>query len=277
MGPALALASAILYGIIDFAGGKLSRRVDGFSLALPVQVAGFISIWALALLMAGQPGIRSLAWGALSGIGSGIAIMFLYRAMGVGQISLVVPLTAVVGAALPTALGLVLGERPGPLALTGLVAILPAIWLITQQGTSFAMAMTGGHAAVIAGCGVALQYSAIAQADAAAGLWPMAANRMASILVILAGARMARVPVWPGRRYAGSAAWLGIVAAISLALYQMATRHSLVSIAVPLASLYPVVPVVLGVTLLHERLSRLQWLGVATATLGIVLVVSDGH
>lgn len=277
MGPALALASAILYGIIDFAGGKLSRRVDGFSLALPVQVAGFIGIWALALLMAGQPGIRSLAWGALSGIGSGIAIMFLYRAMGIGQISLVVPLTAVVGAALPTALGLILGERPGPLALTGLVAILPAIWLITQQGTSFAMAMTGGRAAVIAGCGVALQYSAIAQADAAAGLWPMAANRMSSILVILAGARMARVPVWPGRRYVGSAAWLGIVAAISLALYQVATRHSLVSIAVPLASLYPVVPVVLGVTLLHERLSRLQWLGVATATLGIVLVVSDGH
>ncbi|MFY3867008.1 EamA family transporter, partial [Achromobacter xylosoxidans] len=146
-----------------------------------------------------------------------------------------------------------------------------------QQGTSFAMAMTGGRAAVIAGCGVALQYSAIAQADAAAGLWPMAANRMSSILVILAGARMARVPVWPGRRYVGSAAWLGIVAAISLALYQAATRHSLVSIAVPLASLYPVVPVVLGVTLLQERLSRLQWLGVATATLGIVLVVSDSH
>lgn len=277
MGPMLALASAMLYGIIDFAGGRLSRRVDGFTLALPVQLAGFGVMLAAALLSRGDPDAASLAWGGLSGLGSGVAIMFLYRAMGVGQISLVVPLMAVVGAALPTLLSLILQERPGPLALAGLLVVLPAVWLITQQGPAWSISLTGSRAAAIAGGGVALQYAAIAQAEAFAGWWPMTANRLVSILVIYAGTRIAKVRAWPDGRHARGAAWLGVLAALSLALYQEATRYSLVSLAVPLASLYPVVPVALGVALLHERLNRLQWLGVAIALVAVVLIVSKGH
>lgn len=149
MGAVLALASAILYGIVDFADGKLSRRIDGFTLALPVQAAGFVVMLTLAFLLQGGPNGHSLAWGALSGVGSGIAIMFLYRAMGAGQISLVVPLTAVIGAALPAMLGLLLGERPGAFALVGLTAVLPAVWLIAQQGPTLPTLMKGGHAAVM--------------------------------------------------------------------------------------------------------------------------------
>src|SRR5690606_23044233 len=75
MGVVLALASAILYGIVDFTGGKLSRRIDGFTLALPVQVAGFVVMLTLAVLLQGGSSWHSLAWGALSGVGSGVAIM----------------------------------------------------------------------------------------------------------------------------------------------------------------------------------------------------------
>ncbi|MDS1138930.1 DMT family transporter [Pusillimonas sp. SM2304] len=277
MGAVLALASAILYGIVDFAGGKLSRRIDGFTLALPVQAAGLVVMLTLAFLLQGGPNGHSLAWGALSGVGSGIAIMFLYRAMGAGQISLVVPLTAVIGAALPAMLGLLLGERPGALALVGLTAVLPAVWLIAQQRPTLPTPMKGGHAAVIAGCGVALQYAAIAQADPSAGLWPMAANRLASIVVVYAGIRAAGVPAWPGPHYIWPAAWLGALASLSLALYLFATRLSFMSVAVTLASLYPVVPVILGVTVLHERLNRLQWLGVAIAAGAVMLIMSESH
>jgi len=278
MGALFALASALLYGLVDFAGGRLARRVDGFTLALPVQCAGFLCMLMLAVAVGGTPAWPALCWGLLSGVGSGIAIMFLYRAMGCGKISLVVPLTAVVGAALPVVLALLLGERPGPWVLAGLAAVPLAVALIVR-GPVAATATAGptgtaGRNAFYAGLGVALQYAAIAHAPESGGMWPMAANRLASVGVVWAGVHAAGVASWPPRRHVGTAAWLGLLASLSLALYLLSTRLMPLSVAVVLASLYPLVPVLLGLMVLRERLSAQQWSGVAVAMVAICLIVS---
>jgi uncharacterized membrane protein len=44
------------------------------------------------------------------------------------------------------------------------------------------------------------------------------------------------------------------------------------SVAVPLTGLFPLITVVLGVSILHERPSALEWLGVACALLGGILL-----
>lgn len=48
------------------------------------------------------------------------------------------------------------------------------------------------------------------------------------------------------------------LAALALTCYLLATWHQLLTVAVVLSSLYPAVPVLLGITLLHERVSRWQ-------------------
>ncbi|RII99277.1 multidrug DMT transporter permease [Achromobacter sp. K91] len=271
----LALLSALAYGIVDFAGGRVARQVHPYALALRVQAYGVVAMLVAAPLSSGVPSAADLGWGAVSGAGSGVAIMFLYRGMRRGQISLIVPLTALVGASLPVLFSIAaLGERPSPWVMAGMAGALAATWLVSFSPAPRSRGpISGFQDAVVAGAGVALQYAAIAQASDAAGLWPLLANRMASVIFVAAYARHAGVSWRLPRRQEGAAAWIGAVAAASLALYLYASWQSIMSIAVVLASLYPAVPVALGILLLKETLQRRQSWGLCAAALSVSIII----
>lgn len=283
MGALLALASAALYGIADFTGGLLSRRADFAAVALTGQAGGLVLTLAAApLLPAPSPTAADLAWGALSGVGTGLGMVFLYRGLSRGAMSVVVPVSAVGGVALPVLVGVTfLGDRPSGLSWLGIAVAVPALWLVSRSGPR--SAPTGDAASadgLAAGAGIALQYLALAQAGPAAGIWPVAAGRLAALAVIVALVRPLRsgARVRPLRRpalpYAAGAVATGMVAALALVCYLLATREQLVVIVVVLSSLYPAVPVLLGLTALHERLTRLQAAGLVGAGAAIGLLTA---
>jgi drug/metabolite transporter (DMT)-like permease len=55
-------------------------------------------------------------------------------------------------------------------------------------------------------------------------------------------------------------------------LLGVATTKGLVSLAVVLGSLYPIVTALLAFRLLHERLHKVQYLGIAFAITGVVVI-----
>ncbi|URN05897.1 EamA family transporter [Actinomadura madurae] len=268
-----ALASALLYGIADVWGGLLSRRADFAAVALIGQIGGLVCAVAAALAVP-APGVAAadLGWGAVSGVGTGLAMVFLYRGIGRGDLSVVVPVSAVGGVALPVVAGVVfLGDRPSAAAWAGILIVPPALWLVSRsrpddQGRVRAALGNG----LLAGGGIGIQYLALAQADGS-GIWPVAAGRAAAVLAI---APM----MWsPGRRSPSPGLWFwsavnGGLAAAALVCYLLATREQLVVIAVVLSSLYPVVPVLLGVFALRERLSRTQAAGLGGTAAAVVLL-----
>lgn len=275
MGALLALASAVCYGIADFAGGLLSRRAGFVAVALTGQLAGLALTLAVAPLVAGQPSAGDLAWGALSGVGTGVGMVFLYRGLSRGAMSVVVPVSAVGGLAIPVLIGIaLLGDRPSPAAVLGIVLAVPALWLVSRDrsGPASAAAPVDG---LVASGGIALQYIALAQASPFAGIWPVTAGRLAATLAVLpligwatSGLRM------PGRVFAGAAV-TGGCAALALVAYLLAIRTQLVSIAVVLSSLYPAIPVLLGCTVLRERLSWPQAAGLAGSGVAVALLVGS--
>lgn len=101
MGVLLALASAVAYGLADFFGGVLSRRAHYGTIALVGQLAGLVSALAVAPFVSADPVLADFGWGALSGVGTGLGMSFLYRGLARGDMSVVVPVSAVVGVALP--------------------------------------------------------------------------------------------------------------------------------------------------------------------------------
>ncbi|SFQ40829.1 hypothetical protein SAMN05421810_10715 [Amycolatopsis arida] len=245
------------------------RRERGAVVAFYGQLGGTALVLGLALLV-GAPRVdaASLGWGALSGIGTGIGLVFLFRGIGIGRMSVVVPLSDLAGVALPVLVGvLFLADRPSPLAWCGIALALPALWLVA--GGRLGGSAVDTRFGLFAGVGFALQFVALAPVDPAAGLWPLVASRAASVLTILPMVR-GRLP----RRLVPPALASGMVGTLAIVLYTLATRQELMAVAVVLASLYPAIPVLLGLTVLRERLTPTQAVGLGGAAVAIVLLAA---
>jgi len=124
----LALASAAGYGGSDYAGGLAARRgslVRITILAQAVSAALMICILPLAGLPDPSPG--GLAWGAVAGVGEGLGALALFAGYRDAEFSVTGPLSAVGSAGFSVLAGLLLGDRPGPLAMIGIGLALPAI------------------------------------------------------------------------------------------------------------------------------------------------------
>ncbi|WP_037676592.1 EamA family transporter [Streptomyces griseus] len=268
MGALLALTSAVVYGIVDFTGGILSRRTHFATVTFLGQVGGLVLASLAALVVPAEAvGSGDLLWGALSGVGSGAAMHFLNRGLSHGAMSVVVPVSAVTSVALSVLCGVAHGDRPGGLAWIGIALTVPALWLVSGGGAGEGGGTRDG---LLASLGGAVQYLALAQAGPAAGLWPLAAGRAAAVLVLLptAARHARRTSVVCGTQ----AVAVGAGAALGLTLYQLATYQQMLAVAVVLASLYPALPVILGLVLLHERVSLRQVLGLSGAAVATVLL-----
>lgn len=281
MGISLALLSALGYGCSDVLGGLASRRFSFMRVALIGQMGGFC-VTALIMLALPSSPVRGadLAWGAGSGVGTGLAMAFLFRGISRGAMSVVVPISAVGGVALPVLVSVaLLGERPPLLTWAGILIAAPALWLVSSGAVgSGAASRRSVWDGLAASGGIALQYLCLAQAGTSSGLMPILSGRAAAVLTILvAGVTLMRdTSERAGGRPSPSVLALsigaGVLAATALAAYLYALRTEFVTVTVILSSLYPVVPVIVGLLFLHERLRRSQAIGLVAAMVATVLI-----
>lgn len=280
MGDVLALVSACCFGTTHFVNGLLARRAHGVTVALYAQLGGTLLSVPVALAAGhGVPGVTSLGWGALSGLGTGVGVAFLYRAVHKGAMSVVVPVTDVTADALPVLVGLTaLGERPTPLSLTGVAATLPALWLVSRGPGTGGRPEPGSRGlpavadALVAGAGFAVQFLAMARIPADAGLWPVVLSRVASVVVVGCLLMRQRAPWTLPPRLTLPAVAAGAVGTVAILLYLYATRQQLMSVATVLTSLYVAIPVLLAVIFLNERTTPRQTTGLLCAGVAIVLI-----
>ncbi|MFI6523077.1 EamA family transporter [Streptomyces uncialis] len=205
-------------------------------------------------------------------------MFFLNRGLSRGAMSVVVPVSAVTGVALSVLCGvLLLGERPSLLGWLGIAVTAPALWLVAGVSRRSRRTETGGSGrssadGLVASVGVAVQYIGLAQAGPASGLWPVAASRLAAVLLLLPSLWHRtggfRQPGW----VQAQALLIGAGAALGLILYLLAAQQQMLSITVVLASLYPAIPTLLGLAVLRETLTRAQGVGLVSAAVAVVFL-----
>ena len=274
----LALLSAGFYGAADFTGGLATRRAAALPVVLISQACGLVLVMlALPLLPAATPRPADLWWGAAAGLAGGIGVALLYRALATGTMSIVAPTTAVTAVALPVVTSIALGERPGGLAVVGILVGILAIVLVSRQtGTTPAAQSSGVGPALSAGVAIGIFLLALAQTRREAGMWPLLSDRIASVtffaIVMAVGQHAPRLPL----RLAALAIGGGALDMTANALYLVAVRIGPLSPVVTLSSLYPASTVLLARAVLGERLSAWQTAGVVSALLAVVLIVGGG-
>ncbi|GAA2391057.1 EamA family transporter [Dactylosporangium salmoneum] len=268
-----AAASALVWGAGDFAGGKASQRANSFVVALVAETAGIPLVvgWLLAT-GTGWPSAADLAWGAASGLVGNAGLVIFYRALASGAMSIVAPLTATTTAAVPLLLGLFLDRLPSALALVGAVVAVAAITLVSagpRNGATASRALLG--LALLSGVLFGGYFTIVAQTSEASGLWPLLAGRVAGVSGLLVAMRALRVPARASARTLALGGTAGAFDVAANALYLFAVRGGVLSVAAPLASLYPVSTVLLAMAVDRERMRPLQITGLGLAAVALVL------
>ena len=273
MGIVLGLAAALLYGGSDFAGGVASRR-SGWLLVTVIGSAAATAVAVIALLVSHGPGpsVHAVAWGLVSGLAGGAGTLALYRGLARGQMSVVGPVSAVGAVVVPVVAGVMLGERPGLLAVAGVLVSLPAIVLVAASGSVRGKLGSGLFDGLAAGFAFGILFIGLAQAGRNAGLWPVAAEQVSTLLVALAAAAKSRQSLRIPVRAIGLPVFAGASAAAAAAAYFYATHFSMLAVAAVLVSLYPGCTVLLARVLLHERFSPAQRAGLGLCALAIAAI-----
>src|SRR5689334_11754312 len=130
---ALALASSMAWGLSDFVGGLQSRRQALLTVLFASQ--GIALLVLVVAAAAGAPiahDAAATAWAAGAGLLGLSGLAAFYRALSIGTMSIVAPLSAT-GTAIPVLAGLLSGERPSALQGVGILLAAGGVVLAARE------------------------------------------------------------------------------------------------------------------------------------------------
>lgn len=265
------LAAVFCWGISDFLGGYSSQRSDAFLVAMVSHAGGFALMVTLATAThAPFPSPSSELWALAAGALGGTALAMFYRALSSGM-GLTAPVAAVVGAFIPTVLGMVTEGLPGALRIAGFVLAGLGIWLISRPEGG-GVPPRGLTLAALAGIGFAGFFVCIHQTGNSSALWSAAHSRFASLVMVTA-----IVLLHPGkhqlrRNDAALGTLAGCLDVSGTALFVRAYQTGRLDSAVVLTSLYPAITVLLARLILREHFTRWKAVGILAALLAVPMI-----
>jgi drug/metabolite transporter (DMT)-like permease len=276
----LALSSAVVYGVGDWFGGRASRLQPSFIVAAVGQVVSLLLVGvATAIMGTAVPGLTTWGWSAIGGMSGALGIAGLYHGLAHGDITVVAPTSAVVGAVVPVVVGLATGERPSGLALAGIVVAVIAVALVSgalgthKHNTPPRIVVL---AVLVGGC-FGFLFVCFQRAAHDSGMWPLLIARFASVPMLIVLALAVRARPAADRTSMRIAVVAGVFDMGANVLYLWAVRGGLLAVVGVIASLYPASTVVLAFSIDKERASRWQGVGLAAAACALVMVSVTHH
>jgi drug/metabolite transporter (DMT)-like permease len=273
----LSLAASGCWGTADFLGGLQSKRVSVPVVLLLVEGTGLAGV-LLIIAVTGEPlpGLRAALLAMVAGVAGVIALGCFYRALSIGTMSIVAPISAT-GVSLPVVVGIATGDRLSTVVAAGLAVTVVGVVLASRERHDDEQRTAAGRLSVGLALVAALGFgSYFVLSDAAADdsvLWLLALSRIIPVpgLAAFAWARGMRPP--PART-ASILAVAGTLDCSATALYGVANTKGALSIVAVVGSLYPVMTLILARAVLSERIRRVQQVGVVAALAGVAMIAA---
>ena len=273
MGPALALAASLSWGFADFFGPLKGRTLGALRVLFVSQIFGWTAIAIAVAIRGAGPAASGVLWAIPAAVSGTLGLYAFYRGMAVGAMSVVAPIAGV-SAVIPVVVGFASGDRPSLLQNVGMGLALAGVLLASREhqeggGRRFA---SGIGLALLAAIGFGGYFPFMHAAGDADFWWASLVFRTTTLLVLTVAVLITRTNVRVPRPDLRVVALVGIGDTLGNALFAAASNYGLVSVTSVLASLYPLVTVVLAHTILHERVDPSQRLGIAGTLAGVALI-----
>jgi drug/metabolite transporter (DMT)-like permease len=293
----LGLLVALTYGGADFFGGLGAKRLPTFTVMLWSQGLGLVLMVGYVVFFApAVPSTRDLLFGLVGGACGFVGIALQYRALAIGPMRFVAPVAAIGSAVVPVGVSVLRGQSLPALAAVGVVACLAALAVLGAADSGVDLSgvdpdgpdsearrrwwTSGPVLAVGAGLGFGLFFVFFGELSTESGLWPVAVDRLAS--VVLGAAVVAflrrrspadhRVLPRSGTGTLTVVAVCGLLDVSAHSLYVFAGHDGLTSEVAVLSALYPATTVALAVIVLREPLRAAHLVGFVLAAAGVALI-----
>ncbi|MFJ8013571.1 EamA family transporter [Streptomyces sp. NPDC096339] len=282
-----ALATAVLWGLADFGGGLLTRRIPALTVVVVSQIAAVAVLGAVVLGTGAWREAGPQLWFAVgAGLVGPVAMLSFYKALALGPMGVVSPLGSL-GVVVPVAAGLLLGERPGLGQFAGIAVAV--VGIVLAGGPELRGAPVQRQAVVltlVAAFGFGAVMALIAQASTSVtGLFlALFVQRVTNVAVggaaLWAQTRrgIPALPAGTGPRILWgllpALAFVGLADVAANGTYSVAAQHGPVTVAAVLSSLYPVITALAAFAVLKERLRTVQAAGAGLALAGTVLLAA---
>ena len=276
MASLLALFSSILWGSADYLAGNLSKRFKAIAVTGASQAIGLIT-GVVLVLVTGSYIAPNLSWNGyfVPAIGAGIAgflgLVSFYSGLSTGRMGVVSPISTL-SAVIPLTFAFISGERPTIIQIAGMgIALLGAFCASGPDivnGLPIKPLLFGLGAAL--GFGIALTF--MAQGSKTSSLMTMTSMRVISVSICILIALRYRTIDGFGKSDIKILVVIGVTDFVANLLLGVATTKGLVSVAMVLGGLFPIVTSLLAFKFLHERLHKAQYLGIFLAVAGVSVI-----
>jgi drug/metabolite transporter (DMT)-like permease len=276
---ALAFTASIGWGFSDFLGGLRARRVPLAAVVGFTLVGGTLAAVVAAVVAAGPfPGYGPLWPVVFSGVGSLVAFTALFKALSIGPMSIVSPISATYPI-VPVVVGLVQGERPSPLQGAGMALAVAGVLLAVSSGAGLSgrrqrITMDGLGFALLAALASGVMLTGLDIAAEADPYWALLGARCVALALLLVTLPVLRPDHSARRTDAAALIGIGVLDTAATGLFAVASTFGYLSIVAVIASLFPVMTVILARMVLGERIARHQEVGIAGALAGVALIAA---
>jgi uncharacterized membrane protein len=268
----LALGASLAWGFADFFGPLASRTVGTLRILFWAQVGGVAALVLAIAIRAQGPAGWEVLFAVMASLGGMLGLFAYYRGMVEGAMSVVAPIAGV-SAIIPVVFGIATGDNPSTSQVFGIACALVGVGLASIEHHEGSRRVAAGVGlALLAALGFGFYFPWMHAAGKVDFWWASLVFRTTALLLVAGIVAGRRAPVRLEPRYIAIAAAVGIGDTIGNVLFAASSGQGLVSLTSVLASLYPVVTVLLAASILHEQVARTQKAGIVLTLAGVALI-----
>jgi drug/metabolite transporter (DMT)-like permease len=195
-----------------------------------------------------------------------------YRGVAAGAISVVAPIAGA-SAVIPVVYGIATGDSPSALQLAGVACAIAGVMLASLEHQEGARRVAAGAGlALLAAIGFGFYFPPMHAAGKADFWWASLVFRATALLVIATAVGAQRPDLRLRLRDLAIVLAVGVGDTLGNVLFAASSGHGLISLTSVLASLYPIVTVLLAAAVLRERTAPVQRAGIALTLAGVILI-----
>jgi drug/metabolite transporter (DMT)-like permease len=268
----LALGASLAWGVADFVGPLFSRTLGILRVLFWGQVGGVLAI-GLAVAIRGEgPAGWAVLFAICAAVGGMLGLVAYYRGMEIGVMSVVAPIAGI-SAVIPVVFGIATGDSPSPAQVAGIICALLGVGLASVEHSDGRRRIAAGVGlALLAALGFGFYFPWMHAAGKVDFWWASLVFRTTALLIVATAVAVQRPSLRLGPRDFAIVIAVGIGDTIGNALFAASSGQGLVSLTAVLASLYPVVTVLLAAAVLHERVAPMQRAGIVLTLTGVALI-----